>query len=333
MAAALAPAVAACRLAVRQALAGEVETGGVEAGGLVLVACSGGADSLALASALSFVAPRSGLRAGLVTVDHGLQAGSAERAAEVAAWAGRAGLAPAVAVPVTVDRAGGPEAAARAARYEALAEVATRVSAAAVLLGHTREDQAETVLLALARGGGPRGIAGMPVRRLMHGVAFVRPFLDVSRAQTRAACAELDLNPWEDPHNADPAYARSRLRAAMPVLIETLGPGIVDNLARTARLVAADVAALDALAAPAGAAATNPDGSLDLPALVGLPPAVRTRVLRDLALRLGAPGAALSAAHIDALDALVVDWHGQGPVSLPGGIEVGRRAGRLGSPP
>jgi tRNA(Ile)-lysidine synthase len=173
----------------------------------------------------------------------------------------------------------------------------------------------------------------MPVRRLMHGVAFVRPFLDVSRAQTRAACAELDLNPWEDPHNADPAYARSRLRAAMPVLIETLGPGIVDNLARTARLVAADVAALDALAAPAGAAATNPDGSLDLPALVGLPPAVRTRVLRDLALRLGAPGAALSAAHIDALDALVVDWHGQGPVSLPGGIEVGRRAGRLGSPP
>ncbi|WP_345636631.1 tRNA lysidine(34) synthetase TilS [Rugosimonospora acidiphila] len=321
--AALSPAVAACRLAVRQALAG------VQPGGLVLAACSGGADSLALASALAFVAPRSGRRAGLITVDHGLQVGSAERAAEVACWAGRVGLEPAVAVPVTVDGAGGPEAAARAARYEALAGTAARLSAVAVLLGHTRDDQAETVLLALARGGGPRGIAGMRNRRIIDGVPFIRPFLAVSRAQTRAACTDLGLSPWEDPHNADPAYARSRLRAALPVLVDTLGPDLVDNLARTARLVAADVEALDALAASAGTAATEPDGSLDVAALTGLPAAVRTRVLRDLALRLGAPGAALSSIHIDALDALVTDWHGQGPVSLPGGIEVGRRGHRL----
>jgi tRNA(Ile)-lysidine synthase len=321
--AALDPAVAACRLALRAALAG------LPPGALVLAACSGGADSLALASALSFVAPRAGLRAGLITIDHGLQAGSAERAAEVAGWADGVGLAPAEAVPVTVDRAGGPEAAARAARYAALAGAATRWSAAAVLLGHTRDDQAETVLLALARGGGPRGIAGMPARRLMHGVPFLRPFLDVSRAQTGSACAGLRLRPWADPHNVDPAYARSRVRAAMPLLVETLGPDIVDNLARTARLVAADVEALDALAAAAAGATGRPDGSLDVAALAELPTAVRTRVLRDLALRLGAPRAALSATHIDALDALVTDWHGQGPVSLPGGIGVVRSAGRL----
>lgn len=325
--AALPPAVAACRLAVRQSLAG------VGTGGLVLAACSGGPDSLALASALAFVAPRAGLRAGLVSVDHRLQAGSSERAAEVAEWGETVGLAPAVVVPVTVDRAGGPEAAARSARYEALAGAAVRASAVAVLLGHTRDDQAETVLLALARGAGPRGIAGMPERRIMHGVTFVRPFLDVSRAQTRAACADLELKPWDDPHNADPAYARSRLRAAMPVLVDTLGPDIVDNLARTARLVAADVEVLDALAASARGSVTNPDGSLDVAALAGLPPAVRTRVLREYALGLGASGAALSAAHIDALDALITKWHGQGPAALPGGILVGRRAGRLASPP
>jgi tRNA(Ile)-lysidine synthase len=321
--AALPPAVAACRTAVRRVLAE------VPPGGLVLAACSGGADSLALASALSFVAPRAGLRAGLVTVDHGLQAGSARRAAEVAAWGERSGLKPAEAVAVTPGREGGPEAAARQVRYTALAGAATRSAAAAVLLGHTRDDQAETVLLALARGGGPRGIAGMPQRRLLHGVAFVRPFLGVSREQTRSACAESGLRPWEDPHNADPAYARSRVRAAMPLLVETLGADIVDNLARTARLVAADVEALDDLAAEAGAATMDPDGFLDVAALAGLAPAVRTRVLRRLALRLGAPGAALSATHIDALDALVTDWHGQGPVALPGGLGVARRAGRL----
>ena len=322
--AALAPAVAACRVAVRRALTG------LPNDTLVLVACSGGADSLALASATAFVAPRAGLRAGLVTVDHGLQPGSGERAAAVVSWAGEAGLAPAEAVAVRVDgRPGGPEAAAREARYEALAGAAGDLDAAAVLLGHTRDDQAETVLLALARGGGPRGIAGMPARRLIRGVPFLRPFLDVSRAQTRAACADLGLRPWQDPHNADPAYARSRARAAMPVLVEALGPDLVDNLARTAGLVAADVEALDALAEHSRPGVVYEDGSLDVASLAGLPTALRTRLLRDLALRAGCPPGALSATHIDALDALVTDWHGQGPVGLPGGLTVARRHGRL----
>jgi tRNA(Ile)-lysidine synthase len=316
--AALAPPVAAVRTAVRQALR--------RLDGTVLVACSGGADSLALAAAAAFVAPREGLSAGLVTVDHGLQEGSAERAAAVASWATSAGLAPVEVATVTVSRVGGPEAAARDARYEALVAAATRLGATAVLLGHTRDDQAETVLLALARGSGPRGMAGMPVRRDVDGVALLRPLLDVSREQTRKACAALGLSPWDDPHNTDPAYARARVRStALPALVEALGAGVVDNLARTARLLAADAAALDEMAGAALDRARRPDGALDVAELVRLPDAVRTRVLHAWARERGAPPAALSHRHVAALDALVTAWRGQGPVHLPGGLPVARR--------
>ena len=313
-------AVAAVRLAVRQSL---VELPG---GSLVLGACSGGADSLALASALAFVAPRLGLRAGLVTVDHGLQAGSPDRAAEVAEWARGVGLDPVEVAAVDVGGLpGGPEAAARSARYDALSAAAERHRAAAVLLGHTRDDQAETVLLALARGSGPRGLAGMPYRK---GV-FVRPLLDVARADTRKACAALGLATWEDPHNIDPAFARSRVRAdALPALIAALGPAVVDNLARTAAQLAADGALLDALA-DAALGSCRIEAGLSVSALAGMDAAIRTRVLHAWARELGAPGGALSHRHVGALDALVTDWHGQGPTALPGGILVGRRAGDL----
>ena len=284
---------------------------------------------MALACATAFVAPRLGLTAGLVTIDHGLQPGSARRAKEVAEWGAGIGLTPSLVRSVTVAGPGGPEAAARDARYAALVGVAQETEVGAVLLGHTRDDQAETVLLALARGAGPRGLAGMPERRVRDGVAFLRPFLSVSREQTRAACTELGLTPWDDPHNTDPSYARARVRTALPLLVELLGPDVVPNLARTARLVAADVAALDALAAAADVA--EGDG-LSVQALAALPVAVRTRILRAFALRLGAPGGALAATHIDALDALVTRWRGQGPVALPGGIEVSRRGGRLTGP-
>jgi tRNA(Ile)-lysidine synthase len=320
----LAPPVAAIRVAVRQALAG------VRPESLVLVACSGGADSLALAVATAFVAPRLGLRAGLVTVDHGLQPGSAARAKAVAEWGLGAGLDPAEVLSVEVSGPGGPEAAARDARYAALTGAARRLDAAAVLVGHTRDDQAETVLLALARGAGPRGMAGMPPRREVDGVVLARPLLDISRAQTRAACDALGLTPWEDPHNADPGYARVRVRtAALPALVDALGPGVVDNLARTARLLAADAEALDALAGRGLAEAAADDGALRVPPLLDLPPALRTRVLHTWARGLGVPGADLAHRHVEALDALVTGWRGQGPVWLPGGIAVARRADRL----
>ena len=343
--------VAAVRRAVRGALAG------LPPGSPVLVACSGGADSMALAAATAFLAPRLGLVPGLVTVDHGLQTGSAGRAATVAAWGVAWGFEPSEIATVDVaGHTGGPEAAARSARYAALSAAGERHAAGAVLLGHTRDDQAETVLLALARGAGPRGLAGMPYRK---GV-FVRPLLDVSRADTRKACAALGLAIWDDPHNGDPAYARARVRsAALPALIAALGPAVVDNLARTAAQLAADNAALDALAAtalaeaadrdaPAGTAADDGDAPagvvaadseaapgvdrparLCLAALAELPDAIRTRVLHAWARDLGAPGGALSHRHVAALDALVTDWHGQGPTTLPGGIVVARRSGDL----
>jgi len=320
--------VAAVRNAVRAAL--RSLPAGPAAGEpprpLVLVACSGGADSLALAAATAFVAPRAGFRAGLVTVDHGLQEGSAARAAAVAEWGRSAGLDPVEIATVDVGgRPGGPEAAARDARYEALSSAAERNAAAAVLLGHTRDDQAETVLLALARGAGPRGLSGMPHRR---GV-LLRPLLDVARDDTRKACAALGLAAWADPHNTDPAYTRSRVRAdALPALIAALGPGVVANLARTAALTAIDAAFLDQVAAEALSTSRSPAG-LSISTLAGLAPAIRTRVLHAWARELGAPGAALSQRHVVALDALVTGWHGQGAASLPGGIVVGRRAGDL----
>ncbi|UNS98223.1 tRNA lysidine(34) synthetase TilS [Streptomyces tubbatahanensis] len=214
---------------------------------LVLVACSGGADSMALASALAFEAPRLGVRAGGVTVDHGLQAGSAERAEDVAARLTDLGLAPVESVAVRIARTStGPEAAAREARYAALDEVAERHGAAAVLLGHTRDDQAETVLLGLARGSGTRSLSGMAAVSGPQG-RYRRPFLGVDRQTTRKACMVQSLPVWDDPHNADPAYTRSRVRhEALPALEKALGKGVIEALARTAQLSRDDADALDA---------------------------------------------------------------------------------------
>ena len=312
------PALAAVRAAVRAALAE------LPGGALVLAAVSGGADSLALAAALAAEAPRAGQYAGAVTVDHGLQDGSADRAAEVAKVCVDLGLAPALIETVAVGADGGPEAAARDARYAALDEVAQRASAQAIAVGHTLDDQAETVLLGLARGSGARSLAGMPAsRRLSSGGLLVRPLLEVRRETTRRACEVLGLTPWDDPHNADPAYTRSRVRhGAMPALVDALGPGVPEALARTAALLRCDADALDGWAA----SVTDPG---DVRVLAALPAAVRARVLRQVAIEAGAPAGALSAGHIAAIDALITGWHGQGPVNLPGGLVAHRAYDRL----
>src|SRR5208282_2881601 len=200
----------------------------------------------------AFVAPRLGLRVGGVTVDHGLQPGSAERAAAVAALLGQFGLDPVRNVAVTVAPPGsgagsgaGPEAAARTARYAALDAAVAEYGAAAVLLGHTLDDQAETVLLGLSRGSGGRSLAGMPACR----GPYRRPLLAVRRTATRAACAELGLEPWQDPHNSDFRFARARVRhQALPALEAALGPGVAEALARTASQLRTDAAYLDDLA-------------------------------------------------------------------------------------
>jgi len=311
---------------------GAVAAAGVPAGALVLVACSGGADSLALAAAAAFVAPRLGLRVGGVTVDHGLQPGSAERAASVAALLARLGLDPVRSVAVTVPSAAGgagPEAAARAARYDALDAAARDYRAAAVLLGHTLDDQAETVLLGLARGSGGRSLAGMAARR----GCYRRPLLAVRRAATTAACTELGLEPWQDPHNSDFRYARARVRhQALPALETALGPGVAEALARTASQLRADAECLDELAfAESGQLrgdCSDPAG-LEARWLRALPAAIRTRVLRDAAIMAGCPHGALGAGHVGAVDALVTDWHGQRWVDLPGGVRARRRDGKV----
>lgn len=335
------PAVADQRRAVRDALAD------LPPGATVLVACSGGPDSLALAAALAFVAPREGWRAGAVVVDHRLQAGSADVAHRAAAQCTGLGLDPVEVVAVDVGSAGGPEAAARAARYVALEAAAVRHGAAAVLLGHTLEDQAETVLLGLGRGSGARSLAGMaPVRGVLR-----RPFLAVRRAATARACAAQGLEPWLDPTNGfavgepdgadervpgadgqppdDGALpARSRLRRLLPELERVLGGGVVEGLARTAAQLREDADVLDDLAERLRAAATGPDGTLDVSVLAAAPAAVRRRALRAALVAAGVPGGSLGRTHVLAVDALVVDWHGQGAVGLPG-AHVARRCGRL----
>jgi tRNA(Ile)-lysidine synthase len=291
----------------------------------VLVACSGGADSLALAAALAFTAPRMGLRAGGVTVDHGLQEGSAERAASVAATLTGLGLAPVQAVAVTVGGHGGPEAAARTARYEALEKAAADTGAVAVLLGHTLDDQAETVLLGLARGAGTRSLAGMAPRR----GAFRRPLLGIRRAATAAACDALGLAAWQDPHNADRRFARVRVRMdALPALEAAIGPGIAEALARTAIHLRADTEVLENIATEAAERAGGPP-ELSAASLEQMPVAIRGRVLRSAAISAGCPAGALGDAHIRRLDELVSRWHGQRWADLPGGVRAARKDGLI----
>ena len=317
------PAVAEVRSAVRRCLGEFAE------GDLVLAACSGGADSLALAAALAHEGPRCGVRAGGVTVDHGLQPGSADRAREVTRVLTGLGLKPVACLRAVVPAGpgnGGPEAAARTARYTALADAAHRTGAVAVLLAHSRDDQAESVLLGLARGSGTRSLAGMPSRR----GPYRRPLLGVARATLRVACAALDLRPWDDPQNEDPAFARVRVRQrALPALEDALGPGITEALARSARQLQADAYVLEELAASQAERVRDGDGGWQADLLAGLPDAIRTRVLRQAAVGAGCPPGALTAGHIDALDALVTSWHGQRWADLPGGVRCQRQRGRL----
>jgi len=307
------PAVAAIRAAVRESV------DDLDPGALVLVAVSGGADSLALAAALAQEAARLELRAGAVTVDHGLQDGSPERAADVATTCAELGLDPVLVETVEVGDEGGPEAAARDARYAALEAAADRVGAAAVLLGHTLDDQAETVLLGLARGSGARSLSGMPVRR----DRLRRPLLSIRRVDTNEACQAFDLVPWADPHNSDPAYARARVRQeVLPAMLDALGDGIPEALARTAALLRDDADALDEWAA----GVADP---CEIAELSQLPAAVRRRALRNAAVAAGVPSGQLTLNHVLEIDKLLTHWHGQGAISLPGGLVAERAYDRL----
>lgn len=343
-----APAVARARRELRGALTD------LAPGALVLVACSGGADSLALAATASFVARRDGWQAGAVIVDHGLRPGSAQVAERAAQQCRELGLdpvmvrraSPAASASATPGRAAGgtgpatstagsagPEGAARQLRYALLSAAAAEHGAESVLLGHTLDDQAETVLLRLARGSGARSLAGIPPRR----GHYRRPFLELRRGETEDICRALGLTPDRDETNepdgpwraADGSpLRRAAVRAtALPALTQALGPGVPEALARTARQLARDADLLDHLAAELFDAAQRPDErgiGLDVATLTAAHPALRTRALHAAALQAGASSSALAAVHVDELEGLLMRYHGQGPIPLPGGITARR---------
>ena len=294
-------------------------------GSLVLVACSGGPDSVALAAATRSVHNR----VGAVIVDHGLRPEARGEAEVTAAWLREQGLDPVLVRAATVVEGGdGLEAAARDARYRVLHHTVVETGAALVLLGHTRDDQAETVLLGLARGSGVRSLAGMPRER---GV-FRRPLLDLPREIVHAAVpAGAPL--VDDAHNRDVRFARARVRhTVLPMLERELGPGIAAALARTADLARADADALAELADEAAwdlVHGARDEGTLDVDPLAALHAAVLSRVVRTWLVEGGCPPGSLTASHVQRVTRLVTDWTGQGGVALPGGVEAYRDCGRL----
>ena len=294
---------------------------------LVLVALSGGPDSLGIAAALAFEAPKCGVVAGAVIVDHALQPGSEVVAERAATTARSLGLSPVVTKRVTVHAsAAGPESAARDARYAALSDVANETGASAVMLGHTRDDQAETVLLGLARGSGLRSVMGMrPVSHRAQ-LLLLRPLLEVARETVATSCADLGLEPWVDPHNSDERFARVRVRTTvLPVLEREIGPGVAEALARTASQMAMDADALDVLSSNALMLARRA-AELDTLTLAGLHPAIRRRAIRLWLLEAGA--GEVTTTHVDSVDDLVTHWSGQAGVDVPR-LRVTRRDGRL----
>ena len=312
---ALHPSLAAVRAGVRRALAD------VEPGATVMVACSGGADSLALLAATVFEGHKEAHRIIGVTVDHGLQDGSAERAAAVSEQMRSLGVYESAVATVDVDAPGlGPEAAAREARYSVLGELAERFGTEVVLLGHTMDDQAETVLLGLARGSGARSLAGMRAGF----ERFRRPLLGVTRTDTETACLVEGIEWWTDPHNSDPRFTRSRVRTVvLPMLEQELGPGVSAALARTAELLREDADALDDEAERRLPELRTSDG-IEATGAAALVAAIRHRVIRLACLEAGAIGSELTREHVLAVADLVHAGRDPRQIQLPGHVTAYR---------
>ena len=329
---------------------------------LVLVACSGGRDSMALAAVSHIVCTSMGVRCGAVIVDHGLQAGSERVAGEAADRCRALGLGPVIVRNATVQARGeGLEAAARQARYNELCTAARESGAIAVLLAHTMDDQAETVLIGLLRSRGVDALAGMPQVFTRSGVTFARPLLTLTRDETTGLCEDLGVEYWDDPTNGDAVDGelpddyplRSRVRHdLLPAIERFAGFNVTRHFAESAQLARMDKEYLDqrsdevmgeavtAVDRPASSAAVSTDApracvagdTNDSSHGIGLmisvkriarePEAIRLRVI---AHALSQAGVNASAAQIAAIDRLVVDWHGQGGVSLPRGYSANRK--------
>ena len=307
---------------IRLAVRSELED--IAAGDSVLVAASGGADSSALAAALLLECKTKSIKVIALIIDHGLQKNSADVTHETKRTLTKIGYENIEIRRVSVEITDGLEASARRARYQVLNDVANSHNAVAVFLGHTKDDQAETVLLGLARGSGSRSLSGMAARV----DRYRRPLLSITRSQTEAACEEAGIKFWQDPHNQSMEFTRVRVReVVLPTMEEEIGPGISDALARSAKLLRDDADALDYLSDEIFSKLEP--ASLEISKLESQPRAIRTRILRKAIYLAGAPQGSLSAEHIEPVEALITAWKGQGPISLPGGVTVARISGRL----
>ena len=279
---------------------------------------------MALAVALLLESSAKQIRIIPVVVDHGLQINSAEVATSVVAKLKNLGFEDVFSARAHITMQDGIEASARRARYQVFQQALDTYSSTVFFLGHTLDDQAETVLLGLARGSGTKSLSGMPE---VIG-PFIRPLLHIESATTDAACVEYGIEIWNDPHNLNEDFRRVRVRKnILPAMEENLGPGISDALARSARLLREDATALDEWAARIYGE-LDPK-NLDIEVLSGLPKAVRSRVIRMAIYAAGAPSGSISADHIVPIEALVTNWRGQGAADLPGGVKVARISGRL----
>lgn len=302
---------------VRRAIRGSWETYGVQEDDTVAIACSGGADSLALAAASLFEGKRAKINVVAVVVNHNLQKGSKEIAELAKTTLMELGYVSVEVMDVKVEVGSlGMEAAARNARYGAIDDFAKRYGAKYSMLGHTLDDQSETVLLGLARGSGPRSIAGMSA--LSADGKYLRPLLGLTRETTVAFCVDSGIPYWQDPQNLDTKFSRVKVRLnVLPVIEKELGPGIANALARTAEILQEDNQYLEAQAEIAfheAAKTTNNSVVLSVEELYQLAPAIRNRVIHNSLVLLGAEP---SKNHIDAVHNLLTNWHGQKPLTLP----------------
>lgn len=295
---------------------------------LLLVACSGGPDSLALAAIAAHFARRGDVRVGAIIVDHDLQEDSAAVAAQTAQTLTDLGLHPVITEKVQVPVGNmGPEMAARTARYTAFTQAVEATGARAVLLGHTLDDQAETVLLGLSRGSGTRSLAGMPPVRVEEGVTYLRPFLGLRRTDMLDICDAETLTPWIDPTNTDQSLMRARIRhSVLPYLEEHLGGDVARSLARTASVAGPDAEYLDEQAQVAYKQALLPAGTavlLDRAQVAALHPALRLRVLATACKAAGGENPGFE--RLQALDSFTAEYAVAGPVQMPGHVSAYRR--------
>lgn len=297
----------------------------------VIVAVSGGPDSLCLLHVLRQLAPRWELSLHVAHLDHQLRPDSASDARFVAdiahAWGLPVTLAQADIAAISRQERTGIEATARAVRLRFVVETAQRVGAAAIALGHTADDQAETVLMRLMRGAGPSGLAAMRPQRPVDtmtkaqpSIMLVRPLLATTRHEVEAYCAAHQLAPRHDSSNESPIYVRNSVRGYILPLLKTYNPRIVATLGRTARVCAEEDDLLDQLVADAWRTMVTEDQAsvrLDRRQFERLHAALQRRVLRQAGAQV-APTVELEAKHIDlALGAIT---KGRKRLQLPQGL-------------